>query len=197
MPITGSLPHPIQNPRRAHHATAANFRWPSPTSKPQHREAGKKDRRRRIVLVTMSSQGGLSRRRVANQSTLSTTPTDSSSNQDSRNDSTNGSSNHTQPQSQSQSHSHGGSAFRGGGGIAYDPRDLDMTEEDGKGGKMPRLTIMEEVLLLGLKDKQVRPVYLPSLLFSSWNRVSTWSDRGQNPQQFPCSALLVRLLQPF
>lgn len=32
-----------------------------------------------------------------------------------------------------------------------------MAEEDGKGGKMPRLTIMEEVLLLGLKDKQVSP----------------------------------------
>ena len=37
-----------------------------------------------------------------------------------------------------------------------------MTEEDGKGGKMPRLTIMEEVLLLGLKDKQVRPANLSS-----------------------------------
>ena len=42
-----------------------------------------------------------------------------------------------------------------------------MTEEEGKGGKMPRLTIMEEVLLLGLKDKQVRPtsVFFPSLHF--------------------------------
>ena len=37
-----------------------------------------------------------------------------------------------------------------------DPRDLDTDEEDSKGGKLPRLTIMEEVLLLGLKDKQVR-----------------------------------------
>lgn len=37
-----------------------------------------------------------------------------------------------------------------------------MTEEDSKGGKMPRLTIMEEVLLLGLKDKQVRLVNLSS-----------------------------------
>lgn len=50
-----------------------------------------------------------------------------------------------------------------------------MTEEDGKGGKMPRLTIMEEVLLLGLKDKQVRPtifLLLPSLPFV-WNRASS------------------------
>ena len=42
-----------------------------------------------------------------------------------------------------------------------------MTEQEGKGGKMPRLTIMEEVLLLGLKDKQVGPslfFFLPSFL---------------------------------
>jgi len=43
-----------------------------------------------------------------------------------------------------------------------------MSEEDSKGGKMPRLTIMEEVLLLGLKDKQVCPahIFFPSLHFS-------------------------------
>ncbi len=53
---------------------------------------------------------------------------------------------------------HAGSAFAGGSKIAYDPRDLiNQGEEDAKqGGKAPRLTIMEEVLLLGLKDKQVR-----------------------------------------
>jgi hypothetical protein len=112
----------------------------------------------------MSTQGGLSRRRVANQSTSSATLPDSSSDHDSRNGTTTTSSNNTQ----SQSHSHAGSAFRGGGGIAYDPRDLDVNEEDGKGGKLPRLTIMEEVLLLGLKDKQVRP----TLPFTSWNQVS-------------------------
>jgi len=125
----------------------------------------------------MSSQGGLSRRRVANQSTSSTTATESSSNQDSRNGSTNASSNQTQ----AQSHSHAGSAFRGGGGIAYDPRDMNMVEEEGKGGKMPKLTIMEEVLLLGLKDKQVRLTHLFSPLHP-WNRFSTWSDGGPNPQ---------------
>lgn len=54
---------------------------------------------------------------------------------------------------------HAGSAFAGGSKIAYDPRDLDQDagEEARTGGKMPRLTIMEEVLLLGIKDKQVGP----------------------------------------
>jgi hypothetical protein len=48
----------------------------------------------------------------------------------------------------------GGSALVGGSKIAYDPRDLEERVEEG--GKMPKLTIMEEVLLLGLKDRQVR-----------------------------------------
>lgn len=38
--------------------------------------------------------------------------------------------------------------------IAFDPRDLSETEER---SKQPKLTLMEEVLLLGLKDKQVSP----------------------------------------
>ena len=36
--------------------------------------------------------------------------------------------------------------------IAYDPRDLSESAER---SKQPKLTLMEEVLLLGLKDKQV------------------------------------------
>jgi len=36
--------------------------------------------------------------------------------------------------------------------IAYDPRDISESEER---IKQPKLTLMEEVLLLGLKDKQV------------------------------------------
>jgi Golgi phosphoprotein 3 len=36
--------------------------------------------------------------------------------------------------------------------IAFDPRDLSESEER---SKQPKLTLMEEVLLLGLKDKQV------------------------------------------
>jgi len=44
---------------------------------------------------------------------------------------------------------HAGSAFERGTRVACDPRDT-VAE-----GKMPKLTIMEQVLLLGLKDKQV------------------------------------------
>ena len=39
--------------------------------------------------------------------------------------------------------------------IAFDPRDLSETEER---SKQPKLTLMEEILLLGLKDKQVSEV---------------------------------------
>ena len=38
--------------------------------------------------------------------------------------------------------------------IAFDPRDMEEGEER---LKFPKLTLMEEVLLLGLKDKQVTP----------------------------------------
>jgi Golgi phosphoprotein 3 len=34
--------------------------------------------------------------------------------------------------------------------VAYDPRDIDESKST------PKLTLMEEVLLLGLKDKQVK-----------------------------------------
>lgn len=37
--------------------------------------------------------------------------------------------------------------------IAFDPRDMSESAER---SKQPKLTLMEEVLLLGLKDKQVR-----------------------------------------
>lgn len=41
--------------------------------------------------------------------------------------------------------------------IAFDPRDISESEER---NKQPKLTLMEEVLLLGLKDKQVPFMYL-------------------------------------
>lgn len=44
------------------------------------------------------------------------------------------------------------SSVEGRGKIAFDPRDF---EDKGEATKMPRLTLMEEVLLLGLKDKAV------------------------------------------
>lgn len=89
----------------------------------------------------MTSNGGLSRRRVP---AGSSTPDDGPSTTSAPTTST------------SNGGGHAGSAFEGGNKIAFDPRDLEREGEDKKqGGKAPKLTIMEEVLLLGLKDKQV------------------------------------------
>jgi hypothetical protein len=41
--------------------------------------------------------------------------------------------------------------------IAFDPRDINESAER---NKQPKLTLMEEVLLLGLKDKQVRGIVI-------------------------------------
>ena len=46
--------------------------------------------------------------------------------------------------------------------IAFDPRDISESEER---SKQPKLTLMEEVLLMGLKDKQVQLAF-PSRLRS-------------------------------
>jgi Golgi phosphoprotein 3 len=43
--------------------------------------------------------------------------------------------------------------------VAYDPRDF---ENGGEGEDSPRLTIMEEILLLGLKDKAVSRPHIGS-----------------------------------
>lgn len=45
--------------------------------------------------------------------------------------------------------------MEGRGKIAYDPRDFENGNTDGM--QEPKLTIMEEILLLGLKDKAVSP----------------------------------------
>lgn len=97
----------------------------------------------------MATNGGLSRRRIANNldedsqpSTSASSPTGSPS----------------IPSTPTPTNSgFAGSAFEGGAGkIAFDPRDLQTDEEEERrGGKPPKLTLMEEVLLLGLKDKQV------------------------------------------
>ena len=100
----------------------------------------------------MTSNGGLSRRRVPASSAASTSTSDDGNGP-------------TTPSSTSgsvrlASSAHAGSAFEGGNKIAFDPRDLEREGEDQKqGGRAPRLTIMEEVLLLGLKDKQVSRLY--------------------------------------
>ena len=90
--------------------------------------------------VAMSETSGLSRRRIA------TGPASTASSETS-----------------SSFTSHAGSAFAGGNKIAFDPRDLERDEEESKaGGKIPRLTLMEEVLLLGLKDRQASSLCLIS-----------------------------------
>ncbi|KAJ7261102.1 Golgi phosphoprotein 3-domain-containing protein, partial [Mycena rebaudengoi] len=49
-----------------------------------------------------------------------------------------------------------GSAFANGSRVAYDPRDLLLSSQESAAleGSVPKLTLMEEVLLLGIKDKQ-------------------------------------------
>ena len=66
--------------------------------------------------------------------------------------------------------------------IAFDPEEMSKVQER---NKQPKLTMMEEILLLGLKDKQVS--------FVRWDRSDT---RGQNEgrimggRALPLSALL-------
>lgn len=56
--------------------------------------------------------------------------------------------------------------------IAFDPRDMNESAER---SKQPKLTMMEEVLLLGLKDKQVSPITNGYQLFCQtyWKTVSS------------------------
>ena len=46
-------------------------------------------------------------------------------------------------------------------GAAFDPRDISENQER---NKQPKLTLMEEILLLGLKDKQVQFLRVISLI---------------------------------
>lgn len=63
--------------------------------------------------------------------------------------------------------------------IAFDPRDISESEER---NKQPKLTLMEEVLLLGLKDKQVRFMHLSAkrglalILDTLKGYLSFWND---------------------
>ncbi|KZW03040.1 putative VPS74-protein [Exidia glandulosa HHB12029] len=102
----------------------------------------------------MSSTTGLSRRRIAqpSQSEENSAPSHTSP--------TSSTSNLTRPQ-------HAGTAFEGGGRVAYDPRDLEGEDE---AKKMPKLTLLEEILLLGIKD---RAGYL-----SFWNDNISYALRG-------------------
>ncbi|KAF8327651.1 Golgi phosphoprotein 3-domain-containing protein [Amanita rubescens] len=111
------------------------------------------------------SSAGLSRRRVTN---TSSSLRDDEQTPPSRN----GSFHKNSPPTNHSVPTHAGSAFEGGSRIAFDPRDLtqDASEEAKVGGKMPKLTIMEEVLLIGIKDKQG---YL-----SFWNDNISYALRG-------------------
>lgn len=51
--------------------------------------------------------------------------------------------------------------------IAFDPRDISESAER---SKQPKLTLMEEVILLGLKDKQVR--YSPNRVIATTIRTT-------------------------
>ncbi|KAF9456483.1 Golgi phosphoprotein 3-domain-containing protein [Collybia nuda] len=112
------------------------------------------------------SSAGLSRRRAAGPSTSQTSMDDDGDTNRSTRRPT------EQDSSSGGAASHAGSALEGGRKIAFDPRDMDRdADEEGKlGGKVPRLTLMEEVLLLGLKDKQG---YL-----SFWNDNISYALRG-------------------
>ncbi|KAJ4500538.1 Golgi phosphoprotein 3-domain-containing protein [Lentinula lateritia] len=113
---------------------------------------------------------GLSRRRGAGHTTSSSSSTSPDSPPLSRSSSSNGVTNN--------SRTHAGSAFAGGSKIAWDVRDLPPDSSSAAaspealriGGTLPKLTLMEEILLLGLKDKQG---YL-----SFWNDNISYALRG-------------------
>lgn len=84
--------------------------------------------------------------------------------------------------SASASQSHGpstsSSKLSSGHKVGYDPRDMESEDEE----KLhPLLTLMEEVLLLGLKDRQVRLTLVQEMVcgLSIWNTqgyLSFWND---------------------
>lgn len=82
---------------------------------------------------------GLTRRRGAGTGTPNPTEGEGSSNVPARNNKDSG------PETSYESGENGHK-------IAFDPRDISESAER---SKQPKLTMMEEVLLLGLKDKQV------------------------------------------
>ncbi|OSD02528.1 GPP34-domain-containing protein [Trametes coccinea BRFM310] len=117
----------------------------------------------------MSSAGGLSRRRVP--ASASAADDDADGAWGFNGSASNAAGSISRSDSLQSPTLHAGSAFQGGSKIAVDPRDLEREGEDSRlGGKPPRLTIMEEVLLLGLKDKQG---YL-----SFWNDNISYALRG-------------------
>ena len=108
--------------------------------------------------TTMSTQGGLQRRRVAAASTSSNGFVDPDEDRPSAPNTapTTPNSNVDRDGLREGRVAHAGTAMEGGSKVAYDPRDLVGA---GSGGtddsKVPKLTLLEEVLLLGIKDRAV------------------------------------------
>jgi hypothetical protein len=108
--------------------------------------------------TTMSTQGGLQRRRVAASSTSSDGFVDPDEDRPTRPNFT-----PTTPNSNVDLDgvregrvAHAGTAMEGGSKVAYDPRDLVGAGSGGSDdSKIPKLTLLEEVLLLGIKDRAV------------------------------------------
>ncbi|KAJ7479346.1 Golgi phosphoprotein 3-domain-containing protein [Mycena galericulata] len=122
------------------------------------------------------ASAGLSRRRAPASAASATTPDDDddrpapSASPSSSPSGLSSPSDFTTTTANSTTASHAGSAFAGGARVAYDPRDLPSSDAAEDGGAVPRLTLMEEVLLLGIKDKQG---YL-----SFWNDNISYALRG-------------------
>ena len=116
----------------------------------------------------MSAQGGLTRRRGAGAAGGGTE--DNSSTNRSESPTKGGPSSERSPET---SYTGGENGHR----IAFDPRDLNESRER---SKQPKLTLMEEVLLMGLKDKQVSlwgsRVQATHELTSSQGYLSFWND---------------------
>lgn len=89
------------------------------------------------------SSSGLTRRRGAGAGALGSTDADGSVNP-----SRSSSSNNVRDAAPETSYENGENGHK----IAFDPRDISESTER---SKQPKLTMMEEILLLGLKDKQV------------------------------------------
>lgn len=96
----------------------------------------------------MASQGGLYRRRGAGATSSAAEDGTSAPRSDSPVRS--GPSNERSPET---SYTGGENGHK----IAFDPRDLSESRER---SKQPKLTLMEEILLMGLKDKQVSSTVL-------------------------------------
>lgn len=103
----------------------------------------------------MSSASGLTRRRGGGAGGAAATAEAESSNGGINRADSSSNFKDTQPETSYESSENGHK-------IAFDPRDISESTER---SKQPKLTLMEEVLLLGLKDKQVRPSrHFPDML---------------------------------